>query len=252
MTTYSSSKGAALERAYHHWRERGSLQNRPVAKDDETPITIAISREYGAGGSVIAQAIADRLDWPIYDRELVEKIAADSGVRSQLLDQLDERQPNWLTECLESFNEEKPMSGVGFAIRLREILLALYFHGSCVIVGRGAAQVLPAKQTLRVRLIAPKLYRVQQATDRLGISCGAAHEVTERDRQRNAFVKHYFHQDPADVHGYDLVIDTSRFDTTDCLELILMALKNRRSRGNTNNCKKCIQPTMPPNNEPIA
>ncbi len=233
MTTQSSSQGVALERAYHHWRERGALLDLPISKDSVTPITIAFSREYGAGGSAIAQAVAAHLGWPIYDRELVDKIAADSGVRKQLLEQLDEKQPNWLAECLESFNVERPMSGVGFAIRLREILLALYFHGSSVIVGRGAAQVLPAKQTLRVRLIASKLYRVQQATDRLGISCGADHEVTERDRQRNEFVKQYFHQDPTDVHGYDLVIDTSRFDTSECQEMILMALKARQNRAKT-------------------
>ncbi len=228
MTTYSTSRGASLERAYRHWRERGVLLNLHLTENVTSPVTIAISRESGAGGGAIAHAIAKQLDWPVYDRELVETIAEDSGVSAKLLDRLDEKLPNWLTECMSGFTSERSMSGVGFAIRLRKVLLALYCHGNCVILGRGAAQVLPAKQTLRVRLIAPKPTRIQRATNRLGIREDAERQVAEIDRGRVDFVKSYFHKDPADVHGYDLIIDTSRFSEPDCGDLILAALKARQ------------------------
>jgi cytidylate kinase len=230
MTTYSSSRGAALERAYHHWRERGALFDLSASKETVPAVTIAISRERGAGGGTIAHAIADQLGWPVYDRELVDKIAADSGVRAQLVEQLDEKRPNWIDECLQAFSAEKQMNGASFAIRLRDTLLALYCHGNCVILGRGAAQVLPEKRTLRIRLIAPQLYRVQRATDHLGISQEAERHVAEIDRQRAQFVKTYFLRDPSHVHDYDLTIDTSRFSTTECRDLILLALQARQSR----------------------
>ena len=228
MTTYSTSRGAALERAFHHWRERGAMLESQASNCSTVPLTIAISRECGAGGSTTACAVAAKLDWPVYDRELVEIIAKDLGTRAQLLEELDEKQPHWLKECLESFSEEKSISGVGYAVNLRQVLLALYCHGNCVIVGRGAAQVLPTKRTLRVRLIAPRLYRVQRATDRLGISDDANREVTEIDRERTEFVKSYFHRDPTEVHDYDLTLDTSRFDLEQCCNLILTALQARR------------------------
>lgn len=231
MTTFSTSRGAALERAYHHWRERGALLDMRNVKDTVPSFTIAISRERGAGGSAIGHAVAEKLGWPAYDRELVDKIADDAGIRSQLLEHLDEKRPNWLAECLASMSGEEHMSGVGFAIWLRKILLALYCHGNCVILGRGAAQVLPVKRTLRVRLIAPRLYRVRRATNHLGIAEDADRQVAEIDRQRIDFVKSYFHKDPSDVHAYDLTLDTSRFSETQSRDLIAFALEARQSHA---------------------
>lgn len=235
MTTYTNARGQGLERAYSHWRERGALLDSSAnqTKDSQLGITIAISRERGAGGGSIAHLVAEQLGWPVYDHELVDKIAEDAEVRSRLLDKLDEKRPNWLAECLESIKGERHVTGVGFAIRLRKILLALYSHGNCVVLGRGAAQVLPEKRVSRIRLIAPMLYRIPRATDHLGISEEAAREVAEIDRQREDFVKSYFHKDPADVHEYDLTLDTSRFSQQDCRDLILAALSARQARLST-------------------
>ena len=93
MTTYSTSIGASLERAYRHWRERGALLEFSPPSETQPPMTIAISRQLGAGGGAIAGKIAEKLDWPLYDRQLVDKIAEDSGFQSQLLENLDEKRP---------------------------------------------------------------------------------------------------------------------------------------------------------------
>lgn len=232
MTTYANARSQGLQRAYSHWRERGALLDlsKSEQKTSEFGVTIAISRERGAGGGRIAHHVAEQLGWPVYDHELVDKIAEDAEVRSQLLDKLDEKRPSWLAECLESIKGEQHVSGAGFAMRLRKILLALYSHGNCVILGRGAAQVLPEKRTLRVRLIAPMLYRVPRATDHLGINKEAEREVAEVDRQREDFVKSYFHKNPADAHEYDLTLDSSRFSEQDCKDLILLAFWARKAR----------------------
>ncbi|TWU24797.1 cytidylate kinase-like family protein [Bythopirellula polymerisocia] len=235
MTTHASSRGVGLERAYKHWRERGSQFNLHESKNIEPGVTIAISRERGAGGRAIAQLVADQLGWPVYDQALVDKIAEDSAVRLQLLDKLDEKCPNWLDECLHSFHEERHLSGVGFAMRLQKVLFALYRHGNCVILGRGASQVLPEKRTLRIRLVAPILYRVQRATNHLGISAEAEKQVVQIDRMRVDFVKRYFHKDPTDVHEYDLTMNTARFSENDCKDLILTGLTARQARLPTHN-----------------
>lgn len=229
MTTYATSRGVALERAYQHWRERGALLKLPIPKSTAPPLTIAFSRELGAGGSAIAHAIAERIGWPLYDRELVDQISEDTGIRSQLLERLDEKCPSWLAECLDGFSEERNISGAGYAIRLRKILLALYYHGNCVILGRGAAQVLPPEKTLRIRLVAPKSMRIERMSKILGSQDDAVRIVTESDRDRESFVKRYFFKDPASPESYDLTLDTSRFTREGCVSVIASAIKGYKA-----------------------
>lgn len=230
MATYTSSLGASLERAYHHWRERGALLERPPEGETTKPMTVAVSREYGAGGSAVAKALADRLDWPLYDRELLEKIAEDTGIQSRLLEELDEKRPNWFADCLEGFSQERHISGVGFAIHMKRILMALYCHGNCVIVGRGATQVLPADHSLFVRLIAPLPIRIDRIAERMRISQpDAKNRIAEIDVGRAEFVRSYFHMDVADPCGYDILINTAKFSQIACVELIVSALERRRA-----------------------
>ncbi len=225
MTTYASTRGVALERAYKHWRERGALLELPSTQPTAPPLTIAISRETGAGGTSIAEEIAAELGWPLYDRELVAQIAEDTGVHTELLEKLDEKKPNWLTDCLEGFSDHKNISGAAFAIRLRKILFALYCHGNCVIVGRGAAQILPPKHTLRVRFVAPKNARIARMSELLDPGVDVEQAVLQSDKDRESFVKSYFFKDPNSHTGYDLTLDTSRFSHAGCAEIILSAIK---------------------------
>ena len=76
-----------LARAQLHWQTSQSNVKKPAA------FTIALSREAGTYGAAIARQVGDRLGWPVYDSELLRRIADDLGVRRNLLDTVDERQP---------------------------------------------------------------------------------------------------------------------------------------------------------------
>lgn len=225
------SVGVGLERALHHWRQRGALLKRDLGEPEPEPLTIAISRECGAGGAAVAVALGERLDWPVYDRQIVDSIAEDSGVRAQLLEALDEKRPNWFATGFSSFAQEKTLSGVGYAIRLRDVLAGLAGHGQCVIVGRGAAQLLPPATTLRIRLIAPREYRIARVAVQLAVSeDDAARWINHMDAGRDEFVKKYFKCNAGDPRGYDLTVDTSRFSIEACAEMALVALKALEER----------------------
>ena len=76
----------SLERAERHWTEH----HRPGESATATGLTVAITREAGSPGTTLARELGKRLDWPVYDHELVEQIAQDMGLRSSLLDSVDE------------------------------------------------------------------------------------------------------------------------------------------------------------------
>lgn len=232
MSSTSPLESSNEQRAVRHWERRRQLWERSATRAAESTTTIAISRDYGAGGRAIAQEAAEALGWPLYDRELVDKIAHDSGMQEKLLEDLDEKCPNWLAESLEGFAFTKHVSGAGYAVRLRKTLMALYCHGECIVLGRGAPQILPPQRTLSVRLIAPDKFRIAQIAKELGIPEKDAHaKIREVDGGRLAFVRNYFHKDPADALAYDLIINTSRFDTGACVDLILSALSSKQPQA---------------------
>jgi cytidylate kinase len=95
-----------------------------------------------------------------------------------------------------------------------------------VIVGRGAAQILPEATTLRVRLGGPKAGRVKAIRDRFDLGAEEAERwVTETDRRRTGFVRDHFHKDPDDPANYDVTLNTCRLGVGDCADLIVTALE---------------------------
>src|SRR5881392_3313234 len=64
--------------------------------------TIAISRQVGARGAAVAQALGARLGWRVYDHELLDRIAQEMNVEVAALKSLDEQGTNWLQDSLES------------------------------------------------------------------------------------------------------------------------------------------------------
>ena len=46
---------------------------------------ITISREFGSGGRTIGKMVADKLGYAFYDKELIEKVAEQTGFSSDYI-----------------------------------------------------------------------------------------------------------------------------------------------------------------------
>jgi cytidylate kinase len=221
----SQRSSEALMRSMQHWEGQ-----RRAAGPGRVPagLTVAISREIGARGTSVGRAAAERLGWPVYDHELLELIAREQNLRVSLLESVDERRTSWIEECLEAFGEIPAVSGSSYARYLTETVLSLAAHGACVIVGRGAAQVLPPAFTLRVRLVAALEDRIAWMSQEKNLPRDqAARQLAEVDRDRIGFIRSHFQKDPTDSTNYDLVLNSSRFSVADCAELIVAAVHCR-------------------------
>lgn len=230
MKTSSELMAEAFERARSQWR-RGSGEVLEMAPAIRSPAyTVAISREAGTGGASVAQAVGKRLGWTVYDHELLDKISGETGLRTELLESLDEKRSHWLLDWLEAFGGVRKISGGTYARHVAESMLALSVHGNCVILGRGATMVLPPETTVRVRLMAPIEYRIAQVRGEQGVKENLAKQYIERtDKDRSAFVEQFFHRDVEDMHLYDLVINMSRYSIVDATGLIVDALDRLRA-----------------------
>ncbi len=222
--------GEAMERALQQWRKRHYEAEAASPNAQKTPVpppfTVALSYEAGADGPGVARALGERLGWGVYDHELVERIAGELGVQTQLLESLDERQTNWLQELFQALFGGQAVSETAYVHHLAQTLFGLAAHGECVVVGHGGAQVLPPATTLRVRLVGPRQDRIAAARHRFGWSHEEAERWVERvDRERNAFIKEHFHKDPAAPDQYDLCLNVFRLSAAQCVEHIVAALR---------------------------
>lgn len=205
----------------HRYAEAPARGREPASP----PITIALSRQAGSRGAEIARAAGERLGWPVFDNELLRRIGEERGLHEKLLAHLDEKHVSWLQELISAFtgptaSERTYLKG------LLEVLAALGKAGHCVIVGRGAAQVLPAETTLRVRVVAPRDRRIAAVEASMGFTADqAARWVDHTEHERSRFVERHFRADVADPLGYDLVLNSGRFAVEECADLIVQAAR---------------------------
>lgn len=188
-------------------------------------LSIALSREAGSQGAEIARAVGQQLGWEVYDHELLDRIAEEKGLSAKLLEILDERATGWLENSIQHFcTSHSPREG-GYLRGLLQVLASLGKVGHCVIVGRGAAQVLPRETTLSVRVTAARTDRVVHVQkDRTLSKAEAEQWVEETDRERLRFVKKHFRVDAEDPKLYDLILNSQRLGVTACAELIARAV----------------------------
>ena len=125
MQTTPERLGEALQRTRNRWRRRSSDPVVLPAATRKPAFAIAISRESGAGGASIAREVGARLDWPVYDRELLEAISEESGLQKELLENLEEHETNRAAEWLESLFVSTTVTKSQFAHRLVQTLSAL-------------------------------------------------------------------------------------------------------------------------------
>src|SRR5262245_50371777 len=102
-TTFTDTPAASalIDKAYQHWqaRRRAAAAEAHIEPTLSHTFSIALSREPGTEASAVAQEVGRLLGWQVYDRQLLEKIAQDMGLRANLLESVDERRHGWLAEA---------------------------------------------------------------------------------------------------------------------------------------------------------
>ncbi|MFA7431741.1 MAG: cytidylate kinase-like family protein [Rhodospirillaceae bacterium] len=176
---------------------------------------IAISRDHGALGRQIATALAKRLDVPVYDREILNKIAERLNTDPQTLKMLDEcvarARDMWMVRLFTGID----LSEDAYRNHLINVIFSLARSGG-IILGRGANVVLSTSCALRVRVIASPEVCTSRVMARYGISEAAAREQIEAiNHNRSRFVWEMFQHRGSDLTTFDLVVNTDRFDITD-------------------------------------
>lgn len=207
------------------------------------PPVVTISASYGAGGSVIAPAVAKRLGVTFADRAIPVAVAEAMSVPLRDALARDEQCPSLLQRVLAAM-ASSGMEEIGVAplpesrnpvhaheAETRKAIRELSAAGA-VILGRGGAMVLAEHPAaLHVRLDGPEEERLARAMEAEGLDQSTARErLATSDRARTAYVRHFHRADPADPRHYHLVIRSTALSIGACTDLIVAAATSRSAR----------------------
>jgi cytidylate kinase len=184
---------------------------------------ITISREFGAGGSLVAEHCARALGWRVVDNDFVARVATRAGLPEATVAARDERAPGfreWLVRALSrAVPEMIPAAWQARPAELEEAALVkvteavvsdLAAEGRVVLVGRAAPVVLARKEdALHVRIVAPRADRVRVVMARHHLDAARAAEMMDdMDHNRERYHREYYNRDWADPTHFHLVLNT--------------------------------------------
>ena len=199
---------------------------------------ITVSASYGAGGSIVAPALADRLGLPFLQRVTTsEGHVAEPGPCDEQLSAEEvkatpvHRMLAHFTQAMPAGPTQSPPSTHHQDDHLRGhgeagIHRLLADSGGAVILGRAAAVVLGKDRGFHVRLDGPAERRIVQGAVVEDISEEKARErLRAADKARTAYVRRLYRTDPADASLYHLVIDSTAMPLDAVIELIVTAAR---------------------------
>lgn len=199
---------------------------------------ITISRQFGSGGHEIGNALATRLDIPLYDNNLVRMVADKLGIREATAQAVDETTLNSFLagyvlapiEYSVNVNETEvtqPLNEQVYELQ-SEIIRKFAQRGPCVIVGRCADYILRDNENcIGVFICADEKDRIHRIAERYDLSeRKAADKIKKIDRERKNYYESHTGQNWGSIDTHQVVLNASRLGinkTVDILEMIYRA-----------------------------
>ena len=183
---------------------------------------ITISREFGSGGRTIGKKTAEALGIPCYDRELLEKIAKESGFDEKYIQEAGEYAPGGFLAAAFSHTATGPNNADYLWNIQYKIISQLAEEGPCVIVGRCADYILRDKaDCLRVFIHADMDFRAKRIVEVYGEREQSPEQrLRDKDKRRAAYHRFYTDMKWGHAQNYDITLNSGRVGIDKCVEII--------------------------------
>ncbi len=194
---------------------------------------ITIGRELGSGGRTIGKMVAEKLNIPYYDRELIDKAAGESGLSTNFVENNDQRVTNSFLYnvamgtsygygILQGANQQTLPLGEQVYIAQQKVIEEYANKGSCVIVGRCADQILAGRDDLlRVFIYSDMEKRKERGVKEYGMSqATVARDIKKSDKERSQHYNMFTDQVWGDRHNYDLMLNSGDLGFQKCVNII--------------------------------
>ncbi|MEF2782310.1 MAG: cytidylate kinase-like family protein [Clostridium sp.] len=184
---------------------------------------ITISREFGSGGRTIGKMVAEKLNIPCYDSELIQKIAQESGFTENYVKDTDESSlSKFMSTAFSSRTFGLTNEDYLWEIQ-QKVIIDLAQKESCVIVGRCADYVLREKaDCLKVFIHASTEFRANRIVSIYGERTESPEQrIKEKDKRRAAYHRFYTDMKWGYAKNYDVSLDSGRLGIDRCVDIIV-------------------------------
>lgn len=195
---------------------------------------ITISREFGSGGRTIGKMVAEALCIPCYDKELVKRVATETGFDELFIETAGEDAPV-KSQLAYAFSTAGGTQGVMNGLSAddflwtiqRKVILELAEKESCVIVGRCADFILKERSDcLHVFVHASLPARASRIVKLYGETEKSPEKrLDEKDKRRKLYYNRHTGQEWGMAQNYQLALDSGTIGIETCVEIILSLLK---------------------------
>ncbi len=196
--------------------------------------TVCISRQFGSGGHEIGRKLADKLGVNFYDRELLTRIAKDSGMSEKLVSYYDELPSKSLLFSLAM--DAYPMSFTEMPINQKvfqaqvDTIKKIAENESCVIIGRCADSILSdTNRVVSIFIHADMNAKLARVVEREGLDKEKAKDkIIKTDKKRASFYNFYsVDKKWGEAFSHDLTLDSGKIGIDNCVDLLYNYLKLR-------------------------
>jgi len=202
---------------------------------------VTVSRQYGSGGSEVAELVATALGWTLYDNAVVEQVAARLRMTPAEVSAREERVPSLVERMASAMALGVPevmpvvgeMANVPSEERMvmvtKRVIEDAVAAGPAVLVGRGAQCMLARRSdALHVYCYAPQEDLDRYVIENLHVPPAEAHKrVMETNQQREAYVRLHWKRSWRDVANYDLCVNTASLGLDGAARLVTEVAKER-------------------------
>ncbi len=202
-------------------------------------MVITIGRQYGSGGHQVARELAELLGFKMYDKEIINLAAKESGISEEILKVYDEKPTNSFLYSLSlgAYSFENSLIGTPsipivdrvFAAQA-QIIKDLAEEGSCIFVGRCANSILKDRENVLSVFIHTDLERrIDRICEYEKISRNEASTIIRNaDKKRAGYYNYFSDLKWGDARSYDLCID-SRIGIKNVAEVIKLFIEHHNA-----------------------
>ena len=191
---------------------------------------ITIGREFGSGGKYIGERLAEDLNFKLYDKELLNKVAEESGMDLNVLEEMDEKQEQsfWYTFAMSLYSQDnletqtEIPSNEKLFIEQAKIIEDLAQKEDCIIIGRCSNVILRNKpNVLNVFVYSSELdFKVKRKMKYgdFDSELEVIKTIERIDKERETYYNYFTKGNWGDRKHYDLMIDTSKIGVDNTVE----------------------------------
>lgn len=216
-----------IEEQVRRWEVSRTRAREEPGRRSAGGLAVTISRLPGCSSREVAEQVAGRLGFDLFDTEIITQVAESAHLSAAVLRSLDERANSWVAEVFAALTLQE--YGDFFA-HLSKVLLTLAQHGGTVILGRGAGFLIPPDMCLRVLLVAPLDARIKNFAEKHRLSAEEAkRRIVRIESDRRAYVRKYFHAELLDPTRFDLVVNPAHLSIGGIAATIVAAWEDKRT-----------------------